>query len=57
MLEWIGWAIATWSLAGAAFAVFTVANLLPRALANHRWYRQQFADYPVSRRAVFPYWL
>jgi len=57
MLEWIGWAIATWSLAGAAFAVFTVANLLPRALANHRWYQQEFADYPSSRRAVLPYLL
>ena len=54
MLEWIGWAIATWSLAGTAFAVFTVANLLPRALANHRWYRQQFDDYPASRRALIP---
>ena len=55
MLEWIGWAIATWSLAGAAFAVFTIANLLPRALANHRWYRQEFADYPGSRHAVVPF--
>ncbi len=54
ILEWIGWAIATWSLAGLAFAVFTIANLLPRALANHRWYRQQFADYPASRRALVP---
>ena len=54
MLEWLGWAIATWSLAGSAFAVFTVANLLPRALANHQWYRQQFADYPPARRALLP---
>lgn len=57
MLEWIGWAIATWSLAGTAFALFTVANLLPRALAHHRWYRQEFADYPAARRAVIPYLL
>ncbi|MDH3612201.1 MAG: DUF1295 domain-containing protein [Gammaproteobacteria bacterium] len=57
MLEWVGWAIATWSLAGTAFAAFTVANLLPRALANHRWYQQEFAGYPSSRRAVIPYLL
>jgi len=57
MLEWTGWALATWSLAGTAFAVFTLANLLPRALANHRWYQRQFRDYPSSRRAVFPYLL
>jgi 3-oxo-5-alpha-steroid 4-dehydrogenase 1 len=54
MLQWAGWALASWSLAGAAFAVFTVANLLPRALANHRWYREEFADYPRTRRAVIP---
>lgn len=57
MLEWAGWALATWSSAGLAFAVFTVANLLPRALANHRWYRRVFADYPAARRAVIPYLL
>ena len=55
ILEWLGWAIATWSLAGAAFAVFTAANLLPRAIAIHRWYRAEFPDYPESRRAVIPY--
>jgi protein-S-isoprenylcysteine O-methyltransferase Ste14 len=57
ILEWAGWALATWSLAGTAFAVFTAANLLPRALANHRWYREQFADYPSTRRALLPYLL
>lgn len=57
MLEWIGWAILTWSLAGAAFAVFTAANLLPRALASHRWYRTTFDDYPATRRAVIPFLL
>ena len=53
---WTGWAIATWSLAGLSFAVFTAANLVPRALANHRWYRETFPDYPRTRRAVIP-WL
>ena len=57
MLEWTGWAIATWSLAGAAFALFTMANLLPRAIANHRWYRQQFSDYPPGRKALLPFLL
>lgn len=57
MLEWVGWAIAAWSPAGLAFALFSIANLLPRALANHRWYRREFADYPAERRAVLPYLL
>ncbi len=56
IVEWLGWAVATWSLPGAAFAAWTIANLLPRALAHHRWYRSQFPDYPAERRAVIP-WL
>lgn len=55
ILEWAGWAVMTWSLAGLAFAVFTVANLLPRAVATHRWYRAEFPDYPPGRRAVIPF--
>ncbi len=54
MMEWLGWAVMTWSLPGLAFFAFTVANLLPRALAHHRWYRAQFPDYPPGRRAVLP---
>jgi protein-S-isoprenylcysteine O-methyltransferase Ste14 len=55
LLEWTGWAIATWSLAGLSFAVFTAANLAPRARSNHRWYREQFDDYPKERRALIPF--
>ena len=55
ILEWCGWAIATWSLAGAAFAFYTFANLAPRALQHHRWYKEKFSDYPKSRRALIPF--
>lgn len=55
MIEWTGWAIATWSLAGTAFALYTFANLAPRAFANHRWYRETFPDYPPERRALLPF--
>lgn len=55
IVEWIGWALATWSLAGAAFAIFAVANLAPRARAHHRWYRERFADYPSDRKALVPF--
>lgn len=55
MIEWTGWAIATWSLAGLAFALYTVANLAPRALAHHAWYRRRFPDYPRRRRALIPF--
>jgi protein-S-isoprenylcysteine O-methyltransferase Ste14 len=55
IVEWAGFALATWSLAGLAFAVFTAANLVPRALANHRWYREHFDSYPAERRALLPF--
>lgn len=54
IIEWTGWAIMTWSLAGVAFALFTFCNLAPRALSNHRWYRERFADYPPERRILVP---
>jgi 3-oxo-5-alpha-steroid 4-dehydrogenase 1 len=55
IIEWWGFAIATWSLAPLGFAVWTTANLLPRAVSNHAWYQQQFPDYPRERRAIVPY--
>ena len=54
ILEWCGWALLTWSPAGLAFAVYTIANLAPRAVAHHRWYRSQFPDYPRRRKALVP---
>lgn len=51
---WAGWALATWSLPGLAFAVWTVANLAPRARAHHRWYIERFPEYPPARKALLP---
>lgn len=55
LLEWLGFALAAWSLAGLAFAAYTAANLVPRARAHHRWYREKFPDYPPERRALIPF--
>lgn len=55
ILEWTGFAIASWSLSGLAFALYTIANLGPRALSHHKWYREKFPDYPASRRALIPF--
>jgi steroid 5-alpha reductase family enzyme len=57
IIEWAGWALASRSPAALAFAVFTAANLVPRAVAHHRWYRANFADYPAHRRALVPFLL
>ena len=57
IIQWIGWAIAVWSLAGWVFAIWTMANLIPRAVAHHRWYKDTFEDYPADRRALIPFLL
>lgn len=55
LLEWSAWALLTWSAPGLVFALWTAANLVPRALAHHRWYRSRFPDYPPQRRAIIPF--
>jgi 3-oxo-5-alpha-steroid 4-dehydrogenase 1 len=55
IVEWSGWAVMTWSLPGLTFALWTAANLVPRALAHHRWYQKQFPNYPDERKAIIPY--
>ncbi|RPJ09914.1 MAG: DUF1295 domain-containing protein [Spirochaetaceae bacterium] len=55
IVEWVGWALMTFSLAGLAFSFWTFANLAPRAIAYHSWYRKTFHDYPAGRRALIPF--
>lgn len=55
ILEWTGFAIMAWNLPALTFAVWTFANLVPRAKNHHDWYRRRFPDYPTNRKAVFPF--
>jgi protein-S-isoprenylcysteine O-methyltransferase Ste14 len=57
ILEWSGFALMTWSPAALAFAIWTIVNLVPRALDHHSWYREKFSDYPDERKAVIPFLL
>lgn len=57
IVEWFGFAIMCWNLPALSFAVWTAANLVPRALSHHAWYRSHFMDYPRGRRAVIPFLL
>lgn len=57
IVEWIGFALLAATPAAIAFAVWTAANLIPRALSHHRWYKNQFAVYPRHRKAVIPFML
>jgi protein-S-isoprenylcysteine O-methyltransferase Ste14 len=57
IMEWVGFALMAWNLAALSFAVWTVVNLLPRAIDHHKWYRGYFPDYPPNRKAIIPYLL
>jgi hypothetical protein len=54
VLEWFGFALMCWNLPALSFAIWTAANLIPRAISHHRWYLRVFADYPKRRKAVIP---
>lgn len=55
IVEWFGFMLMVWNLAGVAFLVWTASNLLPRALHHHKWYQQHFPNYPKERKAVLPF--
>ena len=44
LLEWIGFAVLTWSWAGAVFAWWTFANLAPRAHRIYDAYKLEFGN-------------
>lgn len=48
--EWVGYALLTWSWSGAVFALWTFANLCPRAARIYEKYRHDFPDEFDSKR-------
>lgn len=54
MVEWLGFALMVWDWAAWSFWVWTLANLVPRALAHHAWYQKTFEKYPKQRGALWP---
>ena len=55
ILEWLGFAVLCWNIAAAGFAIWTAANLIPRAMSHHKWYLKNFEKYPADRKAVIPF--
>lgn len=56
LTEWVGWAIMTFSWAGLVFAIWTLANLGPRANTHHQWYIDKFGgEYPRDRKRMIPF--
>jgi 3-oxo-5-alpha-steroid 4-dehydrogenase 1 len=57
LIEWIGFAILTWSVSGAVFALWTFANLTPRANAVYNKYKKMFGVETINERRlkrIFP---
>ena len=55
LIEWGGFALLCWNLPAFAFFIWSTANLAPRALAHHHWYKNKFPDYPGNRKAIVPF--
>ena len=57
IVEWTGFAILTWSLSGAMFAIWTCANLIPRANSIYKKYEKEFGDEFHERplKRIFPF--
>ena len=57
LLEWTGFAVASWSWAGAVFAWWTFANLAPRAASLNKRYAKEFGDEFTSlgRKKIIPF--
>uniref|UniRef100_A0A6N2M2L5 3-oxo-5-alpha-steroid 4-dehydrogenase C-terminal domain-containing protein n=1 Tax=Salix viminalis TaxID=40686 RepID=A0A6N2M2L5_SALVM len=56
IVEWLGWAVMTWSWGGLGFFLYTCSNLVPRACASHKWYLEKFGeDYPKKKRSSDPF--
>ena len=57
VMEWTGFAILSWSLAGAVFVIWTFANLAPRAVKIHERYISEFGDEYISlhRKKIIPF--
>lgn len=51
--EWVGFAILTWSWAGAVFALWTFANLAPRAGKIRARYAAEFG--PLTQKRIIPF--
>jgi 3-oxo-5-alpha-steroid 4-dehydrogenase 1 len=57
LIEWLGFAILTWSLSGFVFFLWTFANLVPRARSTHEKYKIKFPEEMANKnlKRIFPF--
>lgn len=54
LLQWGGFALMALNCPATTFFLWTAANLIPRSLDHHSWYRKKFPNYPPGRKAILP---
>ncbi|MDE6858512.1 MAG: DUF1295 domain-containing protein [Alistipes sp.] len=57
LMEWVGFAIASWSWSGLVFAWWTFANLAPRSASLYKRYQKEFGEEFTSlgRKKIIPF--
>jgi len=55
LIAWSGFSLMTWGLPGLMILLISAGNLVPRAFATQRWYREKFPEYPAERKALIPH--
>jgi 3-oxo-5-alpha-steroid 4-dehydrogenase 1 len=55
IISWAGFALVAFNLPALSFLIWTLTNLITRALDHHRWYVREFPDYDKERRALIPF--
>ncbi len=57
IVEWIGFAIASWSWAGVVFVWWTFANLAPRSASLYKRYESEFGEEftALKRKKIIPF--
>ncbi|MDR2556595.1 MAG: DUF1295 domain-containing protein [Bacteroidales bacterium] len=57
LVEWTGFAVLTWSLSGAVFALWTFANLAPRARRLNKKYAEEFSEEysMIKPKSIIPF--
>jgi 3-oxo-5-alpha-steroid 4-dehydrogenase 1 len=54
LIQWTGFAVMAWNYPAVSFLIWTAANLLPRAMGHHKWYQNNFTEYPKKRKIMIP---
>jgi 3-oxo-5-alpha-steroid 4-dehydrogenase 1 len=56
IVEWVGFALMTWSLPGTVYAIWVCLTLFATGIGTHKWYLLYFKEtYPKNRKAVVPF--